>query len=37
MTAEIVFDGAYRIQSQEIHGGRFLTPAEFEAPPPVHT
>ena len=37
MTAEIVFDSAYRIQSQEIHGGRFLTPAEFEAPPPVHT
>jgi len=32
MAAEITFDGAYRIQSQEIQGGRFLTQAEFDAP-----
>lgn len=34
MAAEITFDGAYRIQSQEIQGGRFLTRAEFDAPLP---
>jgi len=34
MAAEITFDGAYRIQSQEVQGGRFLTQAEFEASPP---
>jgi hypothetical protein len=34
MAAEITFDGAYRIQSQEIQGGRFLTQAEFDAPLP---
>lgn len=33
MTAEIVFDSAYRIQQQEVRGGRFLTQAEFEASP----
>jgi hypothetical protein len=31
MTAEIVFDGAYRIQSQELQGGRFITREEFES------
>ncbi len=31
MTAEISFDAAYRIQRQEIDGGRFLTPEEFSA------
>ncbi len=30
MTAEIAFDASYRIQSQEIQGGRFLTKEEFE-------
>ena len=35
MAAEIVFDSTYRIQSQEIQGGRFLTQQEFEAPPPA--
>jgi hypothetical protein len=35
MAAEITFDSAYRIQSQEIQGGRFLTQKEFEAPPPA--
>ncbi|HSW50955.1 MAG TPA: hypothetical protein VLH09_12305 [Bryobacteraceae bacterium] len=34
MTAEITFDNAYRIRSQEVQGGRFLTQAEFEASPP---
>ena len=34
MVAEITFDSAYRIQSQEVQGGRFLTRQEFEAPPP---
>jgi hypothetical protein len=33
MAAEITFDGAYRIQSQEVQGGRFLTREEFETPP----
>ena len=31
MTAEITFDGSYRIQSQEVQGGRFITKGEFEA------
>ena len=31
MTAEIAFDGSYRIQSQEIQGGRFIPREEFEA------
>ena len=35
MAAEITFDGAYRIERQEVQGGRFLTQAEFEAPPPA--
>ncbi len=35
MAAEITFDGAYRIQSQEVQGGRFLTQEEFETPPPA--
>ena len=35
MAAEITLDGAYRIQKQEVQGGRFLTQAEFEEPPPV--
>ena len=30
MAAEITFDSAYRIQSQECQGGRFLSPAEYE-------
>ncbi len=34
MTAEISFDAGYRIQSQEIHGGRFITKAEYEAEAP---
>ncbi len=34
MAAEITFDSAYRIQRQEVTGGRFLTRAEFEASPP---
>lgn len=33
MAAEIVFDSAYRIQIQEVHGGRFVTRAEFDASP----
>ena len=35
MAAEITFDSAYRIQSQEVQGGRFLTKEEFEGPPPA--
>lgn len=35
MAAEIAFDSGYRIQRQEIQGGRFLTQAEFETPPPA--
>jgi hypothetical protein len=31
MAAEITFDEAYRIQGQEIQGGRFLSAAEFDA------
>jgi hypothetical protein len=34
MTAEIAFDGTYRIQSQEVQGGRFITRQEFEAAMP---
>ena len=30
MTAEILFDETYRIQSQEVHGGRFITKEEFD-------
>ena len=32
MTAEVTLDNAYRIQSQEITGGRFLTHEEYEVP-----
>ncbi len=35
MAAEITFDSAYRIQSREVQGGRFLTKEEFEGPPPA--
>jgi hypothetical protein len=31
MSAEIVLDDRYRIQSQDIQGGRFLTKEEFDA------
>ena len=39
MITEITFDNAYRIQNQEIQGGRFVTAADYEAataaePPP---
>ena len=30
MIAEITFDNAYRIQSQEIQGGRFVSAADYE-------
>ena len=33
MTAEIAFDVSYRIQSQEVQGGRFLSRQEFDAAP----
>lgn len=32
MTAELTFDAAYRIRSQDLAGGRFLTREEFEGP-----
>jgi hypothetical protein len=31
MTAEIIFDSAYHIQSQEVQGGRFVSAAEYDA------
>jgi hypothetical protein len=31
MTAEVIFDSGYRIQSQEVQGGRFVSKEEFEA------
>lgn len=31
MSAEIVFDPRYRVERQEIQGGRFLTKGEFDA------
>jgi len=34
MTAEINFDGSYRIQNQEVQGGRFISKQEFEAAAP---
>jgi hypothetical protein len=34
MTAELTFDTAYRIQSQDIQGGRFLTREEYDASAP---
>jgi len=35
MTAEIAFDTSYRIQSQEVQGGRFISKQEFEAAAPT--
>jgi hypothetical protein len=32
MVAELTFDSRYRVQTQEIQGGRFLTQEEFDAP-----
>jgi hypothetical protein len=34
MTAEITFDGGYRIQSQEVQGGRLISRQEYEAAAP---
>ena len=34
MTAEIAFDTSYRIQSQEVQGGRLIPKEEFEAAAP---
>jgi len=34
MAAELTFDAAYRIQTQEIQGGRFLTKEEYETAAP---
>jgi len=34
MAAEITFDAAYRIQSQEVQGGRFISREEYEAATP---
>jgi hypothetical protein len=31
MTAEIVFDGSFRIRSQDLSGGRFISQDEFES------
>jgi hypothetical protein len=31
MAAEIAFDNAYRIQSKDVQGGRFVSAAEYEA------
>jgi hypothetical protein len=31
MSAEIIFDGSYRVQSQDLQGGRFISKEEFEA------
>jgi len=31
MTAEIVFDSKYRVESQDIQGGRFISREEYEA------
>ncbi len=31
MSAEIILDARYHVESQEIQGGRFLTKEEFEA------
>ena len=30
MTAEVTFDGTYRIQAQDVQGGRFISKEEFE-------
>ena len=34
MPAEITFDAAYRIQTQEVQGGRFISREEYEAAAP---
>jgi hypothetical protein len=31
MSAELVFDGSYRMQRQDLQGGRFISKEEFEA------
>jgi len=31
MTADLVFDSMYRVESQDIQGGRFLSKEEYEA------
>ncbi len=31
MSAEVVFDGSYRVQRQDLQGGRFISKEEFEA------
>jgi hypothetical protein len=31
MSAEVVFDSGYRVESQDIQGGRFLSKEEYEA------
>ncbi len=31
MTAEVTFDTSYRIQAQDLQGGRFISKDEFEA------
>ncbi|HTX55167.1 MAG TPA: hypothetical protein VMD08_17305 [Candidatus Baltobacteraceae bacterium] len=35
ITAEITLDNAYRIQSQDITGGQFITREAFDATPPA--
>jgi hypothetical protein len=35
MAAEIAFDGSYRIERQEVQGGRFISKQEFEAAGPT--
>lgn len=35
MTAEITLDGSYRIQRQEVQGGRFISRQEYEAAGPA--
>ena len=34
MTAEITLDSGYRVQAQDLQGGRFLSKEEFEAAAP---
>jgi len=31
MTAEVAFDSGYRVESQDIQGGRFISKEEYEA------
>ena len=31
MTAEIAFDSGYRVQSQNLDGGRFISKEEFDS------